>query len=179
MSENYYEKNKDFIKQIAKLNAGDLAVLRRNVDNPQTNIKALPILARFGAVDSFARSLTACLYSVYHRENDDPFFKDDFNFGRAYYYAIKSESKEFKPEEHDKRFKIIIASDKDDLSFRLRQAVKQIRSKDQPIDFSILLRDLYNWDNENRWIQREWVKGFYNINEEEENNTINNEGEDL
>ena len=175
MSENYNEKNKGFIKRVSRLSPGDLAVLRRNADNPQTNIKALPILARIGAIDSFARSLTACLYAVYHRENDEPCEDSNFNFGSAFCEAIKS-GNDFKPDEHDKRFKILIASESEDLPFRLRQAVKLIKSKNERIDFSALLGDLYVWDKEDRRAQRKWVKGFYNL-KEEENNNLNSEEE--
>lgn len=160
---DYNKENKEFINRVSKLTSGDLATLRRNVDNPLTNVKAMPILAKISSLNSFEKSLVACLYAVYHKENESPYFSDEFNFGTSLYFSLKGDSPDFKPEDHDKRLKSILSSTKDELPFKLRQIVKLIKSKEQKIDFSYLLKCLYNWDNEEKWIQREWVRGFYNI----------------
>ncbi|MBN2763280.1 MAG: type I-E CRISPR-associated protein Cse2/CasB, partial [Bacteroidales bacterium] len=90
--------------------------------------------------------------------------------------SLKGDGADFKEEDYkrrDKRFKTIISSDFEQLPFRLRQLVKFIKSKDGKINFTDLLMDLSCWESDDKWVQRKWVKGFYNIknshNEGEEN----------
>jgi CRISPR type I-E-associated protein CasB/Cse2 len=120
-------------------------------------------LARIGALEDKSKALIASLYAVCHREGDLPHFSEEFNLGRVYFNALKGDKKDYKPQEHDTRFKVLIASESDDLFFRLRQVVKQIKSKNYEIDFSILLGEIYNWEHETRWVQRKWVSGFYSF----------------
>ncbi|MBN2435153.1 MAG: type I-E CRISPR-associated protein Cse2/CasB [Spirochaetes bacterium] len=141
-------------------------MLRRCGDDYFSNSRAFPVFAKIGSLDNRVRSLIAVLYAVYHREGEANSIIDKFNFGKSYYISLKGDGGEFNEEDYkrrDKRFKTIIASDFDQLPFRLRQLIKFIKSKDGLIDFIDLLRDLYNWESDDKWVQRKWVKGFYNI----------------
>lgn len=171
-----FEKNKEFIGTLSNLGAGDLAILRRCGDDYFSNPRALPVFAKIGALNSNVRSLIAVLYSVFHSEGQKPNILEKFNFGQTYFFALKGDNNDFKAENHDKRFKMIIASDFEQIPFRLRQLVKLIKSKDGMIDFADLLNDLYSWNSDSRWVQRKWVRGFYNLHEQEnENKGENNE----
>lgn len=168
------ENNEEFIKQLSKLDSGELAVLRRCGNDYYANPRAFPVFAKIGSLESKVRSLVAVLYAVFHKEGESNSNIEKYNFGRSYYISLRGDGADFKEEGYkrrDKRFKSIIASDFDELPFRLRQLVKFIKSKDGKINFADLMKDLYNWEKDDKWVQRKWVKGFYNIKD------ITNEGE--
>ena len=168
--------HKEFVDRLSKLDSGELAVLRRCSNDYNSNSRAFPVFAKIGALDNNVRSLIAVLYAVFHREGENNNYIEKYNFGKSYYLSLKGDGADFKEDDYkrrDKRFKTIIASDFEQLPFRLRQLVKFIKSKDGIIDFSDLMTDLNNWNSDDKWVQRKWVRGFYNIrnNEKEgENN---------
>lgn len=61
----------------------------------------------------------------------------------------------------EKRFVALLNSDEEDLSKHLRQIVSLLKSKDAPINWFQLLKDIKYWSNENRSVQRSWAKGFW------------------
>ena len=61
----------------------------------------------------------------------------------------------------DKRFANLLNSHPDDLEFRLRHAVNQLRSKDIPINWERLLEDLLEWDIWTRTVQRRWAHDYW------------------
>jgi CRISPR system Cascade subunit CasB len=65
----------------------------------------------------------------------------------------------------EKRFAVLIDSHPDELPTRLRHAVTLLRSKDIPINWEQLLRDLLRWRAENRPVQRRWARDFWTRNE--------------
>jgi CRISPR type I-E-associated protein CasB/Cse2 len=152
------DKNRETIERISKLGSGDLAILRRCNKNPLEDTKLFSVLGRLGFINSYEKSLIACLYAVYHRNEDNPYYSESFNFGKAFQEAYNPEQKEDK----DIRFRALLtSSDKEQLSYRLRQSVKLIKSHNIKIDFSILLKNLYNWDSNKQWVQRKWAEGYY------------------
>ena len=175
MSEQYKQKNREFVERLSKLNAGDLAQLRRATDDPSHNVRIMPALARIGALEDNIRAMISSLYAVCHREGDSPYYSDEYNFGKSYFQSLRGDKKDFKPEDHDTRFKTLISSDRDELPFRLRQIVKQTNSKGEKIDFSTLIGELYNWEHESRWVQRKWVSGFYGIGNKDNNDNTKGE----
>jgi len=66
----------------------------------------------------------------------------------------------------DRRFRILLdaqmeADGTGDLPFRLRQLVQLILPKNISIDWPQLLRDLGNWDDARRSVQKKWASQFY------------------
>src|SRR6266851_984004 len=61
----------------------------------------------------------------------------------------------------EKRFVALLNAHADDLPEHLRQAISLLKSKDKPINWLRLLRDLKQWDREDRRVQRLWAKGFW------------------
>ncbi|MCT8335190.1 type I-E CRISPR-associated protein Cse2/CasB [Leptospira sp. 85282-16] len=155
LTENTY---RDVIDKISKLGSGDMAILRRCNKNPLEDSKLFPVLGRLGFINSYEKSLVVCLYAAYHRKEDNPYYSDSFNFGKAFQEAYNPEQKEDK----DIRFRALLtASDKEQLSYRLRQAIKLLKSQNIKIDFSVLLKNLYNWNSDKQWVQRKWAEGYY------------------
>ncbi len=173
--------NQSIIKRISNLSGGDLAILRRCNHNPLESEKLFPVLGKLGFLNSPTNSIIACLYAAYHGQDDLPYFQPKFNFGEAFQKAYNPEHSKDK----DIRFRSLLSTtDWDQLAYRLRQAVKLLKSKSVLIDFSILLRDLNSWNSENRWVQREWAKGYYPSqdispdNSNPEDNTASDEDEE-
>lgn len=151
------QSNREFIERLSKLSAADLAVLRRCNRNPLTDQRLFSVLGRLGILGSYNHSLIACLYAAYHRAGDTPRFIEWFTFGRAFRNAYDPDD-----QKKDTRFKAILTADKGDaLAFRLRQAVHLLKSRGEPVDFSILLGNLYNWESQDRRVQRKWAEGYY------------------
>ena len=61
----------------------------------------------------------------------------------------------------EKRFVALLNAHVDDLPEHLRQAISLLKSKDKPVNWLRLLRDLKQWDREDRRVQRLWAKGFW------------------
>jgi CRISPR system Cascade subunit CasB len=61
----------------------------------------------------------------------------------------------------ERRFVALLNAHADDLPEHLRQAISLLKSKDKPIDWLRLLRDLKQWGREDRRVQRLWAKGFW------------------
>jgi CRISPR system Cascade subunit CasB len=61
----------------------------------------------------------------------------------------------------DRRVQTLLDSDRDQLPFRLRQAVRLAAADDQAIDWLELLRDILGWQREGRPVQLRWAKDYY------------------
>ena len=61
----------------------------------------------------------------------------------------------------EKRFVALLNAHADDLPEHLRQAISLLKSKDKPVNWLRLLRDIKQWDREDRRVQRLWAKGFW------------------
>ena len=61
----------------------------------------------------------------------------------------------------ERRFVALLNAHADYLPEHLRQAVSLLKSKDKPVNWLRLLRDLKQWDREDRRVQRLWAKGFW------------------
>jgi CRISPR type I-E-associated protein CasB/Cse2 len=150
-------KGKLFIKRLSELKTGELAILRRCNRNPLEDERLFTVLGKLGILNRYEYALTACLYAVYHKADEKPIFIEYYNFGESF-------KKSYDPtnDKNDIRFRSILTADKGDaLSYRLRQTIRLIRRRDEPIDFSILLGDLYGWERTDKKIQRKWAKGYY------------------
>lgn len=78
----------------------------------------------------------------------------------------------------EKRFVALLNSHQEDLADHLRHAVSLLKSKEIGIDWLQLLKDLQNWDNDNRYVQRDWARAFWSKpSDEPENSTENNPSE--
>lgn len=61
----------------------------------------------------------------------------------------------------DRRFQTMIDSDREQLPFRLRQAVRLAAASDQGVDWAQLLTDLLAWEHPERYVQRRWMKDYF------------------
>lgn len=61
----------------------------------------------------------------------------------------------------DRRFQTLIDSEREQLPFRLRQAVRLAAAADQPIDWAQLLSDLLAWNLDGRPVQLRWATDYF------------------
>ncbi|MEN9935122.1 MAG: hypothetical protein RLZZ387_1701 [Chloroflexota bacterium] len=61
----------------------------------------------------------------------------------------------------DRRFQTLLDSDRDQLPFRLRQAVRLAAAGEQPVDWVALLGDMLGWEREGKPVQKRWARDYY------------------
>jgi CRISPR system Cascade subunit CasB len=61
----------------------------------------------------------------------------------------------------ERRFIALLKCHRDDLFGHIRHAVSLAKSKDVPVNWSQLLKDIQNWDSEWRSAQRNWARSFW------------------
>ncbi len=59
------------------------------------------------------------------------------------------------------RVNALLNCHRDDLPYHLRQAVSLLRSKDVPVNWRQLLRDVLGWEHDDRYVQRAWARDFW------------------
>lgn len=149
-----------------------LAALRRGLGkSPGEAAEALryvlPHMPR-GATqwDEDAYFLTGTLFAL-HQINwlaDEDSLKDMSNLGASF---ARLNSK-VEGDSVEKRFVALLNCHRDDLPTHLRHAVSLLKSKDVPIDWALLLRDVRKWNREDRGVQRRWARAFWSNSGEEE-----------
>ncbi len=61
----------------------------------------------------------------------------------------------------ERRFGALLNCHAHDLKPHLRPAVSLLRSKDVPINWRLLLRDVQHWSHKDRWVQQQWARSFW------------------
>ncbi len=61
----------------------------------------------------------------------------------------------------DRRVEVLLDADREQLPFRLRQAIRFLYSKRVPVNWPHLLRDLLAWDSPKRWVQESWARDYF------------------
>ena len=69
----------------------------------------------------------------------------------------------------ERRFVQLLRMRRDTLEPRLRQHISILKSKDIPVHWHQLFRDLRNWDHPKRFVQRNWAGAFWYRQSESEN----------
>jgi CRISPR type I-E-associated protein CasB/Cse2 len=75
------------------------------------------------------------------------------NFGTA--FGANADAKE----QRQKRFIDLLDTDAEELPYKLRQAITLIEGT--PLDWVLLLKHLNHWDHADRWVQKDWARGFW------------------
>jgi CRISPR system Cascade subunit CasB len=68
---------------------------------------------------------------------------------------------ENKAKSAERRFMTLLTAHPEDLAYHLRQAVSLLNSQEVPINWTQLLHDVQNWDDEDRFVQRKWATAFW------------------
>lgn len=135
---------------------GALAKLRRSVGKDTPDAEALRLIAPYLPADKHRTwrcqcyELVAGLFAL-HPESDG-----SANFGASFRHPRMGDN-----ESAQKRFVALLDSDVADLPHRLRQAVRLAKSKEVPINWAQLLKDLLSWDHEDRFVQYSWARAYW------------------
>ncbi len=79
------------------------------------------------------------------------------NFGASFARL----NRELDSDSVEKRFVALLNCHQDDLQTHLRHAVSLLKSKEVPVDWPRLLRDLRGWTHDDRYVQRRWARAFW------------------
>jgi len=150
-----------FIRYLQKLadgqDRGALASLRRGLGQPPGTVADMyryvePYLGADARYKESAFYLVAALFALH------PNSTNEGNMG-THLARTRTESG---GEALERRFTALLAAHPDDLPEYLRQAVSFLKSKDEePVNWNELLRDLQNWDREERFVQKKWARSFW------------------
>lgn len=131
---------------------GAIAKLRRGAGRGAGGaVEALPFIVPFlpaddGAAEAFF--LVGALFGMYPEPGGIG------NFGDTFRRLGDHESAQ-------KRFVALLDAHRDDVGEHLRHAVSLARSRDVPIDFRRLLRDLTFWNHPERFVQLAWARSYW------------------
>jgi CRISPR system Cascade subunit CasB len=78
--------------------------------------------------------------------------------GRSLPAALREEARRRRSDSVERRFLALLDADRDQIAFRLRQAVSLIEGG---LDFQALLQDLLRWFHPSRYVQTRWAREFY------------------
>ena len=160
-----------FIRRLQELatnqDRGALAALRRGLGRPPGAAAEMfryvePWLPeRRSADQEAAYYLIASLFALH------PKSVSEGNLGQ-HLASIRSKGKddedkgdEDKDDALERRFSALLAAHPDDLPNYLRQAVSMLKSKETPINWDQLLRDVQAWDAPDRRVQKAWARAFW------------------
>lgn len=157
------EQSEQFIDRLAKLDTGELAVLRRNAGNTLAQSRGvyglfyrlLPATAGNRAEVFF---LVASLYGLNK-------LKVTGDFGQTMRLVKQSSGSA----NLDRRMAILLDSSMDlmdlsgggELGYRLRQCVKVAASKGVGVDWVQLLADLLQWSYASKSVQKKWARSYF------------------
>ena len=132
------------------------AALRRSLAFPPGAYpKAMPYVEPFVEGEGWKREahyLVAALYAL----KDGAHQK-----GRTLARALREKAQG--SDSVEKRFLALLEADRDQIAFRLRQAVGL---SEGGLDFAQLLKDLLRWFDPERRVQARWAREFYGVSEE-------------
>jgi CRISPR type I-E-associated protein CasB/Cse2 len=159
----------ELIEQLTKLadhdnpNRATMAHLRRGLDRPPDYI-----LGRVGwlfrRVPDWALNDAVLAAELFAWVKGDCPQTAKVDFGRAFGAGLKLDQKQ----QREKRFIDLLDTDEEELHYKLRQAITLIGKVGVGLDWVLLIKHLGNWDHADRWVQKEWARGFWSAPVEEE-----------
>jgi len=141
-----------------------LAALRRGLGRPPGTVPEMhPHVQPFLAADGLKGWREDCCYIVAALLASHPDLGGRGNLGDT--MRRLSEAVAGKPGERadsvERRFIALLKADREDLFGHLRHAVSLAKAKEVPVNYDRLLRDIRNWDSDQRWVQRNWARAFW------------------
>ena len=146
----------EFVRRVMALDRGELATLKRNAGNTLGEARGVPWFFRLLHVEEEWRNPEICfLVATLIGLNK---YTGEGNLGASARRLAHHPNSS--PESVDRRFRILLDSDREQLAYRLRQMVKLMASREVGVDWAQLLMDLRQW----HWSgkpPRKWAEKFY------------------
>jgi len=154
-------KVEKFLQNLSALDAGGKARLKRDAGKPLAEAKSLGLFYRLlpyglSAAQEEIFFLLATLYTLADGGGKG-------NFGASLHSARDPDPKKNKG--LNRRVEVLLDSDAAQLPFRLRQAVRLLKSKPVAVNWQQLLEDLLRWKSVNRTVQKQWARAYFGISQ--------------
>ena len=153
----------EFIAALERLDAGGLARLKRNAGNTLADARDVH--------RAFFQSLP---YTVGERLHEDYFLiatlfpladnsrnAGDFGHSMRRVKLARGGDESGRTNSLDRRFEALLDCEREQLGFRLRQAVRLTAASEQAIDWTQLLLDVIGWDHPERRTQLRWARTYF------------------
>ena len=152
-------KVEKFLQNLSALDAGSKARLKRDAGKTLSEAQSLGLFYRLLPYGLSAKQeeiffLLATLYPLADKGGTG-------NFGASLRRARDPKN----PKGLDRRVEILLDSDAAQLHFRLRQAVRFLKSKQVAVNWLLLLEDLLRWNYSNRTVQKQWARSYFGISQ--------------
>jgi len=156
----------EFIRYLEQLrereDRGALASLRRGLGQPPGAVPEASRIVQSGLTSDTAENLeTACsivapLFALHPKEGGEG------NMGKHFRALCEPvQPGEALPSNVERRFMSLLSSDIEELPDALRQAVSLLKSRDIPVHWRQLLRDVLGWTHEIGYVQKQWGRDFW------------------
>lgn len=154
-------KVKKFLQNLSALDAGGKARLKRDAGKPLAEAQSLGLFYRL-----LPYGLSAAQEEIYFLHATLYALAD--GGGKGSFGASLRSSRNPDPKKNkglDRRVEILLDSDATQLPFRLRQAVRFLKSKQVAVNWQQLLEDLLRWNYSNRTVQKQWARAYFGISQ--------------
>lgn len=148
---------------VKKQDRGALAHLRRGLGKPpgvapEMHRYVVPFLppAPSRRLEE-AYYLLAALFAFWHQGKDTVAPNPPPNLGASLAQMVTSDNED----SLDRRVTTLLKSHPEDLPHHLRQTISLLKSKEVPVAWQQLLKDILNWDHPEGFVQRTWARAFW------------------
>jgi CRISPR system Cascade subunit CasB len=166
MTETMVQKRREerFVEYLEELDRNEdraaLAALRRSLGkSPGEAAEAHRYVLPFNPAtwEESAYYLVGGLFALHPQSwRRDERDKSLTNLGASFAWLGSVDSKSI-----EKRFVALLNCHEEDLTEHLRHAIGLLRSKEIPVDWVQLLKDLRNWNHPDRFVQLSWARAFW------------------
>jgi CRISPR type I-E-associated protein CasB/Cse2 len=146
----------EFCERLEQLGPGERARLKRNAGRAlaeSRNVMGLFFRLLPRNVPQYQEEtyfLVATLFPLARKDGEG-------NLGHALYHARDPKY----AQGLDRRVEVLLDADREQLPFRLRQAIRFIDSKRIPVNWPWLLQDLLAWDQPKHYVQEAWARAYF------------------
>ncbi len=155
-----------FIARLGKLDAGERAKFKRDAGKTLAEASSMGLFYRviqgLYGVNEEMYFLVATLYPLAESGGGE-------NLGASLRRA--RDPKNFKGV--DRRVEILLDADAAQLRFRLRQAIKFLKSNRVRVNWELLLTDVLKWNSSYRTTQKEWARKYFALPQVTDQETTN------
>lgn len=149
----------DFLKKLRALDAGDKAKLKRDAGKTIAEAQSIGLFYRllpYGLTPAHEETyfLVATLYPLAEEGGKG-------NLGDSLRRARNAQNEKGL----NRRVEILLDSDATQLPFRLRQAIRLLKTNEVKVNWQRLLEDLLQWNHPQRFIQKQWARAYFALPE--------------
>lgn len=157
MSKREYSRTTHlFFDRLNKLDAGDRARLKRSAGKPLSEARdSLGLFYRLLPPGVYPGQeelyfLIATLYPLADAGTNG-------NLGDA----LRRAAADHNTKGVNRRIEILLDADASQLAFRLRQAIRFLKSNEVSVNWPQLLEDVLRWNHPTRYVQKEWARAYF------------------